>query len=89
MRRWHKDRAHAERQQKLHRRDEVWMDIRMGGQDMRACICDFQIGRFRKSKGRGCRKTYCNCKIDKNWPDKRRRTLLLNLQSVEAVTNYE
>lgn len=72
MQRWHRDRAHAERQQGLHRAngeaedEQRWNGSHPNEAPRPRCECDFQIGRFRKSKGRGCRRTRCGlCKHHK------------------------
>ena len=67
MRRWHQDVRVTRREWKKHRdqhvesnrdrsgRDRVGMDP-----DVVDCVCDDQVGRFRKTKGSGCGNGRCS-----------------------------
>lgn len=61
MQRWHKEAAHSRRENLKHLRQvHGWPKKEVD------CVCDTQIGRFRKSKGLGCRKLHCLvCKWEK------------------------
>ena len=70
MRRYHEELPRTRREHRLHLR---W--IHNWPREPVDCICDHQVGRFRKRRAIGCEKRRCFCKRYKLEPSTRDRRL--------------
>ena len=91
MYRWHKDFEHAKRKNIKHlRQTHDWPNrLDRFGNEL-DCVCEFQTGRFRKSKGLGCRKTRCMvCKYEKLMKIPTKKDIIAELNFREQLKELE
>ena len=83
MRRWHEEAVISRRHWRIHQK-LVHDDLPTG------CVCDEQVGRFRKYHGRGCRKSRCQlCQFDKIHAIKSHRERMADLRFCEQIVNHD
>jgi len=82
MRRWHQEAAIARREWRAHQK-LVHDGLPTG------CICDEQVGRFRKHRGMGCGRARCQlCHFDKIHGIKTHKARLADLLFREQLMNH-
>lgn len=96
MKRWHEDFKIAFREWKTHRRSHIESNKdnsanRIGKDPYEVdCVCDEQIGRFRKKDAHDCGRTRCYiCHNDKITNQKRRKEVESNLKFQEGIKELD
>jgi hypothetical protein len=91
MYRWHKDKERSKRENIKHLRHVHDWPNRLDRFGFELdCECEFQVGRFRKSKGLGCRKRNCYvCKWKKILKIPTKKDRIANIIFKEELTDLD